>query len=46
MAPPSTRRRAVVLGLVLLPVILYWMSVAELKYDSQATALPIFVYPV
>lgn len=46
MAPPSTRLRAVVLGLVLLPVIIYWMSVAELKYDSQATALPIFVYPV
>jgi hypothetical protein len=46
MAPHSTSFRAVVLGLTLLPVTVFWMSVAELKYDSQATALPIFVYPV
>lgn len=39
-------RRAVLLGLILLPINIYWMSVAELKYDSQATALPLFIYPV
>jgi hypothetical protein len=46
MSPRSTSLRATAFGLALLPVVIYWMSVAELKYDSQATALPIFVYPV
>ncbi len=46
MPARSTSLRATLLGLALLPVTIYWMSVAELKYDSQATALPIFVYPV
>ncbi|MBT3270255.1 hypothetical protein HN371_24130 [Candidatus Poribacteria bacterium] len=46
MARPSVSTRAIVFGLALLPITVYWMSVAELKYNSQATALPIFVYPV
>ncbi len=42
----SVSFRSIVIGLLLLPVNVYWMSVAELKYDSQATALPLFIYPV
>jgi hypothetical protein len=38
--------RSIAIGLLLLPINVYWMSVAELKYDSQATALPLFIYPV
>lgn len=40
------RLRCILIGLVLLPINIYLMSVAELKYDSQATALPLFIYPV
>lgn len=42
----SVTFRSILIGLLLLPVNVYWMSVAELKYDSQATALPLFIYPV
>ena len=38
--------RSIAIGLLLLPINVYWMSVAELQYDSQATALPLFIYPV
>ncbi len=44
--PVSVTARSIVIGLILLPINIYWMSVAELKYDSQATALPLFIYPV
>ena len=40
------RLRCILIGLVLLPINIYLMSVAELKYDSQATALPLFIYTV
>jgi len=46
MQEKSVSFRSVVIGLLLLPINVYWMSIAELKYDSQATALPLFVYPV
>ncbi len=42
----SVTLRSIVIGLLLLPINVYWMSIAELKYDSQATALPLFVYPI
>jgi len=38
--------RASLIGLLLLPLNVYWLTVAEMKYDSQATALPLFIYPV
>ena len=43
---PSVTLRSIVIGLLLLPVNVYWVGVAELKYDSEATALPLFTYPV
>ena len=38
--------RAILIGLFLLPFNVYWLTIAEMKYDSQATALPLFIYPV
>ena len=43
---PSVTLRSIVIGLLLLPANVYWVGVAELKYDSEATALPLFLYPV
>lgn len=38
--------RAILIGSILLPLNVYWLTVAEMKYGSQATALPLFIYPV
>ena len=38
--------RAILFGLVFLLFEVYWVTVAEMKYGSQATALPLFIYPV
>ena len=43
---PTANRRAILFGLILLPFEVYWVTVAEMKYGSQATALPLFIYPV
>jgi len=43
---PAANRRAILFGLILLPFEVYWVTVAEMKYGSQATALPLFIYPV
>ncbi len=38
--------RPFLLGVILLPFEVYWVTIAEMKYGSQATALPLFIYPV
>ena len=38
--------RSILVGSILLPLNVYWLTVAEMKYGSQATALPLFIYPV
>ncbi|MBI1927401.1 hypothetical protein HYR99_24575, partial [Candidatus Poribacteria bacterium] len=39
-------RRAILVGLFLVPFNVYWLTVVEMKYRAEATALPIFIYPV
>ena len=34
------------IGLLLLTFNVYWVTVTEMKYRAEATALPIFIYPV
>jgi len=43
---PTANWRAILFGLLLLLFEVYWVTVAEMKYGSQATALPLFIYPV
>ena len=38
--------RAILLGLFLVPFNVYWLIIVEMKYRAEATALPIFIYPV
>ena len=42
----GTTWRSILIGSILLPLNVYWLTVAEMKYGSQATALPLFIYPV
>lgn len=38
--------RSILFGLIILPFEVYWVTIAEMKYGSQATALPLFIYPI
>ena len=38
--------RAIQIGLFLVPVNVYWVTLVEMKYRAEATALPIFIYPI
>ena len=38
--------RAIQIGLLLVPVNVYWVTIVEMKYRAEATALPIFIYPI
>ena len=38
--------RAILIGSILLLLNVYWLTIAEMKYGSQAAALPLFIYPV
>ena len=38
--------RSILIGLLLLTFNVYWVTVTEMKYRAEATALPIFIYPV
>ena len=43
---PTANWRAILFGLLLLLFEVCWVTVAKMKYGSQATALPLFIYPV
>ena len=38
--------RAILIGLVLVAFNVYWVTITEMKYRAEATALPIFIYPI
>ncbi|MCZ6679648.1 MAG: hypothetical protein O7E52_20660 [Candidatus Poribacteria bacterium] len=38
--------RAILIGLVLVALNVYWVTITEMKYRAEATALPIFIYPI
>ena len=38
--------RAVLIGLALVAFNAYWVTITEMKYRAEATALPIFIYPI
>ena len=38
--------RSILFGLIILPFEVYWVTISEMKYGSQATALPLFIYPI
>ena len=42
----GTTARAIQIGLFLVPVNVYWVTIVEMKYRAEATALPIFIYPI
>ena len=38
--------RAILIGLALVAFNVYWVTITEMKYRAEATALPIFIYPI
>ena len=38
--------RAILIGLALVAFNAYWVTITEMKYRAEATALPIFIYPI
>ena len=45
-SPQVVTWRSVLIGLFLLTFNVYWVTVTEMKYRAEATALPIFIYPI
>ena len=45
-SPTVVTWRSILIGLFLLTLNVYWVTVTEMKYRAEATALPIFLYPV
>ena len=45
-SPTVVTWRSILIGLFLLTFNVYWVTVTEMKYRAEATALPIFLYPV
>ncbi|MFP6721442.1 MAG: DUF6785 family protein [Candidatus Poribacteria bacterium] len=45
-SPQVATWRSILIGLFLLTFNVYWVTVTEMKYRAEATALPIFIYPV